>query len=170
MGLILSLDSKNLKIYIMKTLKYIVIALIALLSTSCLKMDLDELPAFEDADITSFKFEYRWMGMNADNERLFVVQLKTAYTVDSVTSTVNCDITVPAVSVDFPQEEYDEVALTNIVGYAAISTAATMEPVGDSPSLGVVADFSGSDMQYQVTAADGSSKIWTVNITSFTKL
>lgn len=155
----------------MKSLKYILIVAIALLSSSCLKLGLDELPAFEDADISAFKFEYRWMSMNADNERLTVIQLPTTCSVDSASSTITCAIEVPAASADFPQEEYDKVTLSNIVGYAEISLASTMKPLGEAPDLGIVQDFSTSDLQYQVTAAnEESSKIWTLVIDSFTKL
>ncbi len=154
----------------MKNIKYILFILLAILSSSCLKMGLEDLPAFEEAEIESVKFEYRWLSMNVENERLTVIELPTTYAVDSATSTVSCDITVPAVSADFPQEEYDKVALSNIVAYTSISTAATIRPLGDSPVLGTIADYSSNDFEYEVTAADGSTKrIWTLSIASFTK-
>lgn len=154
----------------MKNFKYILFIMLAILSSSCLKMGLEDLPAYEEAEIESVKFEYRWLSMNGENERLTVIELPTTFSVDSATSTVTCDITVPPVSGDFPQEEYDKVARTNIVAYTAISTAATIRPVGDSPTLGVVADYSSNDFLYEVTAADGNTKRqWTIRIASFTK-
>jgi len=124
---------------------------------------LDELPAFEDAEITRFRFEYRWF--DEASTQLRVVQLDTESTVNE--STVDCVVTVPAEGGDFTTAIRNQVSLTNIVGYADISVAATMQSVGSSPQLGVPGDFSSGNLQYEVTAADGTTKTWTLNIVSF---
>ena len=50
--------------------------------------------------------------------------------------------------------ELDEVAVT-------ISTAATIKPINGAPKLGVPGDWT-KDNQYEVTAADGTKKVWTI--------
>ena len=42
-----------------------------------------------------------------------------------------------------------------------ISTAAIIKPIGDAPKLGVPGDWT-KDNQYEVTAADGTKKTWTI--------
>ena len=126
--------------------------------SSCLKAGLEELPAYEDADITNFKFEYRWFD-DAKN-RMCVEQMTVKTIIDKENLIVTCDITVPKADDDFP----------NLVGYCDISTAAVIAPVGDSPKLGEIQDFSTqNEMSYKVTAANGDSKTWTLKIDSFNK-
>ncbi len=153
-----------------KILKLVPALLSILLFTSCLKSGLDDLPAFEDAEITSFKFEYRWVVKNVDNDQLSVQTLDVTNTIDTENNVVDCTITVPAASDDFPTEVRDLVTESNIVGYCNISTAASLKPIGNAPKLGIIQDFSGSSFQYEVTAADGKTKkVWTINIVDFIK-
>ena len=42
-----------------------------------------------------------------------------------------------------------------------ISTAATIKPINGAPKLGVPGDWT-KDNQYEVTAADGTKKVWTI--------
>lgn len=161
----------------MKRIKYIAILVFAILFSSCLKMGLNEIEYFDEAELTAFNFEYRWMGDNNGNERLFVQKLDTKYTIDTVAYTITCDVTVPDASDignkptdDFPTDIRDKVTLQELVGYADLSTAASVSPIGSAPKLGVIQDFSGSDMMYLVTAADGKTAIeWKLIIASFTK-
>lgn len=150
-----------------KIIKYFPLLFLSLLFSSCLKTGLHELPAFSDAEITQFRFEYRWMDVTSSQLR--VTQLTTTATIDKATSSVNCIITVPVVGTYFPADVRAQVTLSNIVGYADISTAAIMKPIGDAPELGIVADYSKTNMKYEVTAADGTSKTWSLNITAFNK-
>ncbi len=130
---------------------------ITVIASSCLKSGLDTLPAFSDAKIDRFDFEYRWVNSKGS----FSVQTLTTNSVVS-NDTVKISISVPAPSSTFPEAERPKVSLSNIVAYCNISTAAKMEPVSGSPRLGVPADFTNGPFKYKVTAADGSSKIWTV--------
>jgi len=153
-----------------KLLKYIPLIVLSVLFSSCLKSGLDDLPAFSDAEIDNFRFEYRWIKQVAGNDQLKVVQITTVKTIDSAAGTIACTLTVPAVSADFPAEVRDNVTLSNLVGYADISLAATMAPLDGAPALGEIADFSSaSSYQYEVTAADGTKKIWTLTISGFNK-
>ena len=122
--------------------------------SSCLKAGLEELPAYEDADITNFKFEYRWFD-DAKN-RMCVEQMTVKTIIDKENLIVTCDITVPKADDDFPKEIRDGVSLSNLVGYCDISTAAVIAPVGDSTKLGEI-------------LANGDSKTWTLKIDSFNK-
>ncbi|MRT91991.1 hypothetical protein EMN46_03415 [Ancylomarina sp. 16SWW S1-10-2] len=144
--------------------------------TSCLKSGLDDLPVYEEANIESFKFEYRWMIDNVGNDQLKVYSMNVSSIIDTVANTVDCIVKVPdATNVgakptnDFPIATRAEVSLSNLVGFCSISTAATMEPVGDAPVLGAIADYSAGPFEYEVTAADGTTKIWTVTISEFIK-
>ena len=145
------------------SIRFIPVILLSIVFTSCLKAGLDELPAFEEANITRFRFEYRWF--DEASSQLRVIQINTDSTIDG--SSINCVLTVPDAAGDFTAAIKSQVNLANIVGYADISTAAIMTPVGNAPKLGVPNDFSSSDMQYEVTAADGTKKVWTLNIESF---
>lgn len=85
-------------------------------------------------------------------------------------TTVTCNITVPAVNGTFTQEIRNQVTLSNLNAYCTISTAATIIPIGDTPMLGKIGDFSKSDMQYEVIAADGNTtKTWKLVIDGFNK-
>ncbi|PKQ61342.1 hypothetical protein BZG02_16255 [Labilibaculum filiforme] len=159
-----------------KIFKYIPVLFFMLLFTSCLKSGLDDLPAYEEANIDSFKFEYRWVVKNGDNDQLKLYPMNVAATIDTIANTVDCVITVPNPTDvgtkpkdDFPTAIREQVTVNNLVGYCSISTAATMKPVGDAPELGVVADYSVTPIQYEITAANGTSKIWTVTISDFIK-
>lgn len=152
-----------------KIFKYLPILFLSLLFTSCLESGLDELPAFSDADITRFRFEHRWLDETNTFAKMQVVQLATDLTIDEGANTINCIVTVPAASANFPEAIRNQVAITNVVGYADISPAAVMEPIGDSPVLGVPGDF-GSANQYEVKAADGETvKVWTIIVKEFNK-
>lgn len=154
---------------IMKKILIIIIVFIApFFFSSCLESGLDELPAYSDADISSFKFEYRWYN-EANVGNLVVTQMKVATKIDKENQKISCEITVPNVSNTLPAEQREKLSLKNLVGYCDVSTAAIVSPVGDSPTLGKIGDFSGKNLQYKVTAADGSSKVWTLEITKFTK-
>lgn len=52
--------------------------------------------------------------------------------------------------------------------YMDISTAAKVIPLRDSPNLGDPIDLT-KEHQYQVTAANGSSKVWSIKVTAFLK-
>lgn len=142
----------------------------------CLKSGLDDLPAFDEANIENFTFEYRWLVKNGDYDQLRVYPMDVNSTVDEISNTVNCVITVPSATDtganpkdDFPTEIRNQVSLSSLVGYANISTAATMSPIDNAPKLGEMGDYSVSPLMYKVVAADGTVKEWTLNITEFNK-
>ena len=77
-------------------------------------------------------------------------------------------MTVPAASGAFTETIRGQVSLASLVGKFNISTAAAIEPVEGSPTLGIPGDFS-APRKYRVTAANGASQVWTVHITSLDK-
>lgn len=134
--------------------------------TSCLKAGLEDLPAYSDTEILSFTFSYRYMD---SDDKMSLTLMGGDYTIDSSASTVTCNIVVPDASATLPEEQRALVSLENLVGYCSISTAAIIEPIGDSPTLGGMADWSVNPLQYKVIAADGTERTWTIIINSFTK-
>lgn len=154
----------------MKYLKYILLLFACLSFSSCLESGLDDLPSYEEADIKAFTFEYRWMVKEGTSEKLRVQKMSTDVDIDIDNATVTCTITVPNVNGAFTQEIRDKVSLSNLNAYCTISTAATITPLGDAPVLGKIGDFSKSNMQYEVVAADGKNKkTWKLVITGFNK-
>lgn len=154
----------------MNILKYVPVLMLVLLLSSCLKSGLDELPAFEDAEVTNFNFEYRWIDNSNDFGQLRVVQLEVVSTISEGNRSIECSLTVPPENGDFTAAIRNQVELSNLVGYADISVAAILKPMGNSPELGIPGDFSQSGLEYEVLAADGKTKkVWTLNITNFIK-
>lgn len=152
-----------------KNIIYLQIVIFSFLFTSCLKSGLEDIPTYNDAEISNFQFEYRWMEIVNGNNQLKVQTLNTTSIVNATNDTISCAVTVPAVSANFPLVVRDLVTLSNIVGYANISNAATIKPLSGAPVLGSVGDFSSPNLQYEVKAADGTKKVWTLKITKFTK-
>ncbi len=161
-------DNNTMKKTIYNTLIILLMPVTAL--TSCLRMGLDELPAYNEAEILDFNFEYRWYDGSTGLGRMYVQELNVSnLTIDSETATVSLDLIVPAASGNFPESERDRAGLENIVGYCDISLAATIAPIGDAPVLGEIGNWSAKDFEYRVCAADGSEKIWRLTINSFNK-
>lgn len=128
--------------------------------SSCLKRGLDDLPAFTDANIDRFDFEFRW----DDNGAFRVVRFNTDVPVVNGKS-LSVTTTVPAAGGTFTEEVRNSITAANIVGMCNISTAATIVPGSNAPELGVPGDFS-QPVNYEVIAADGTTKSnWTLTVT-----
>ena len=86
-------------------------------------------------------------------EVVVFTDIKAACTFSIVSETddmADCKVTITRSKVN------KQIDLANIVGKATISTAATVQPVGSSPVLGVPGNFS-SQVSYLVTAADNKT-------------
>lgn len=141
--------------------------------TSCLTAGLDELPAFEEAEITDVTFEYRYKDPSStwiDGEQnvKWVSLPVQNRVIDSGAGTVTCTLTVPAANATFTESIRAQVSLSSIAGKFYISTAAGIAPLEGAPTLGVPGDFS-SPRKYRVTAADGTTKTWTVHVTGLNR-
>lgn len=147
-----------------RTIIYLFIAFMGLFALDSCRMGLDELPVFEDAELSNFWFEHRQTITKEypNGESYEVVEytdLKSACTFTVTSETENsaeCTVTINSSAVSKP------ISLSSIVGIATISTAAKIEPLESSPELGVPGDFS-SQVSYLVTAADNKTmKTYTI--------
>jgi hypothetical protein len=147
--------------------------MMACVLTSCLTAGLDELPAFEEAEITDVTFEYRYKDPGSvwiDGEQAvrwinLPVQNRI---IDSNAGTVTCTLQVPAADGAFSEAIRAQVSLNSIAGKFYISTAAGIAPVEGAPTLGIPGDFS-APRKYRVTAASGTAKVWTVHVTGLNR-
>lgn len=161
----------------MKKIKFILAGLMffSLTSlTSCLKSGLDDLESYSSADITNIYFEYRYEDSSdlwTDGSSIvkYVTLTFDSKTINSTSNSVAVSLSVPDENGTFTANERAKVDLTNLICSTNLSTAAKIEPVGDSPSLGEPGDFS-SSREYLVTAADGTTtKTWTITISALNK-
>lgn len=160
----------------MKTKFYIQISILfafILSFSSCLESGLDELETYSEANITAINFEYRWaVAENANDtwagEKLQVKTLSTSATYGD--GTIECTLKVPAASGTFTEAVRGQVALSNLNAYVTISPGSTIKPIGNSPVLGELGDFTQSDISYEVISADKKTKkVWKIVIKSFEK-
>ena len=140
--------------------------LLAVVSTSCLKHDLEELDVYSGCDITRVDCAYRWKtgeihpGTQSEKvNQVYVSAYSRTYVTDeSDPSRGVCTIRYSKTNIP---EQYRSTAETEMVVYVTISTAATMKPINGAPALGIPADWT-ADHEYEVTAADGTKKIWKI--------
>lgn len=149
---------------------FIVFMAVSLVLTSCLKKGLDNFPSWNQNDITNISVEYRYNGANNYNGQPVVEYkgLPVSRTIDKTAKTISMSITVPAASGAFTTAIRNGVTQSNIIPYFDISTAASMQGTDGTPNPGNVTDMT-KPLKYKVTAANGSSTVWTVTVTSFVK-
>lgn len=142
-------------------------SLILFLLSSC-RMGLDELPAYEEANITSLSFEYRW---EDEATHLFnVVQLTNKdLSIDEDNGVIEVSLEVPAADDKFPEAVRQMVTLDKLVLVSSISTAAIIEPIEGAPQMGTMGSFTSKTVKYLVTSASGNEKVWTIKINEFIK-
>ena len=149
-----------------KFLSIIAVMLLTVVSTSCLKHDLDELEVYSESDIMSVQGVYwRWLGSDkipgSGEQQVLQKQLNVRNSkINKEGATLDFQYQVPS---NFPKDQIDQVSASKLVVILNISPAAVIEPIEGSAVLGVPADWSKPN-KYKVTAADGSSKIWTVSV------
>lgn len=139
---------------------------VSLLFVSCLKSGLEDLPAFEEVEITHFNLEHRYIAKNTNGIEQLVSKTLTNgdLVIDADNGTITVNPTIPGASSNFSQEERKKITLANIVVYTKLSPAASIAPLEGAPQLGVPGDFS-VPRKYKVTAADGkTTKVWTITI------
>jgi hypothetical protein len=153
----------------MKRIKYIINAIFLFVGTvsftSCLESGLNELPAYEEADITDVYFEYRYEATRSDGVKdIKYIRMTNDKRQIDAGGTINMEIRVPATDGTFTESERAKVSLNNLVCYCYLSNVARIEPVDGAPVLGRIGNFS-SAVKYKVTAADGkTSKLWTIHV------
>lgn len=150
----------------------ILLVILLTLFTACLTNNLDELPVYDESNVTNVGFLYRFTSdeKGANNE-LKVKEITLSLdekAINNDKASIVVSLKIPAVSKEFTQEERDKVNLKNIIVYFNVSTAANVEPIDGSPELGVPGDFA-QLRKYKVIAANGDSKVWTLTIKSLNK-
>ena len=135
--------------------------LLAVVSTSCLDSGLEELDTYKDCNITSGEIYWRYYSTDvipgSGEQQVKQVRLARAVEQNLDTNTIY----IRYVTSNIPEAERANFTESKAVVAVTISTAAIIKPIGDAPKLGVPGDWT-KDNQYEVTAADGTKKTWTI--------
>lgn len=149
------------------------IMLMSMVLTSCLKKDLPEYPLFDGNSITVVNAEHRFKSRikKINGEPIIVMKGLTVNSqIDEATSTIKLTVTVPAAetgdNADFNAEEKALVKQSALWLSYTISTAATMTPLDGTGKPGDPADATKA-LKYRITAANGSTRDWTVSVVTF---
>lgn len=139
--------------------------------SSCLNSDLDDLPEYEDANITTVSGVFHRYYSDEIEPSTGQPRIKDAgltagdIRISNDDCTVKTTLTLPS---DFAISEKDKVALNKLVVVVGLSSAARIFPIDGAPRLGVPGDWS-KENKYEVVAANGIKKIWTIHVESLTK-
>ena len=147
----------------MKTFNYIIILFMSCIFSSCLNGNLEDLPEYNEANITSVStVRYRYIGTFPGTTEPAVKEVDLTYsaTIDEKTSSVTINVTVPS---SFPSSELKSLSASKLVVAVGLSTAARVAPVASAPAFGVPGDWSNPN-KYIVTAANKTTKEWTVKL------
>ncbi|WP_143009586.1 DUF5018-related domain-containing protein [Pedobacter soli] len=152
-----------------KHISFLMMLVSLALFSSCLKKDLKDYPLYDINEITLVNVEHRFNGSATMNGQPIVVyqKLNATQTVDKTNAIINVAISVPAANGQFTAAEKANVVQSKLWFYMNISTAASIAPTGGTATLGDPTDAT-KPLKYVVTAANGASRVWTINITSFT--
>lgn len=143
--------------------KYILSLFVAVMSvfglTSCLTSGIDDYEeSFDGADIISVvDVYYRYIDASGNVKQVRLPRTNPVIDNDEQT------VLVEYLPTTVPADQADKFSQSSMVVVLSISTAAVIKPVGDAPKLGVPGDWSKPN-QYEVTAANGTKKIWTVTV------
>lgn len=157
----------------MKKYSYLFFILILSTLTSCLKGGLENLPEFEGNAITAVrKVEYRFKGTNSSGVSgepyLEYLTLDAKSNINKESRSISIEVTVPVANTVFTAAEREKCAVNNIAVMVSLETAARLTPVGNAPKMGVPGDWSKPN-KYTVTAANGDTAEWTIEVTKFNK-
>lgn len=148
-----------------KIISILALAVVALTGTSCLRSNLD-LDTYDGKDITSVVgVYYRYLGDNVipasgEKEVKQVTLSVSGVAIDAKAGTVSANVTLPS---NFPEAQKASIDATKLCVVVGISTAAVIEPTGNSPKLGLPGDWS-KENTYKITAADNSTKDWKIKV------
>lgn len=147
----------------LSNIKWLALLLCMPLISSCK----EDLPAYEEAEITSVGAYHRYYTTIKDEltgeNKVAEKELEKNNTIDSDVATVSATFTIPGANGTFTQEERTKVSLKNLVVFFNVSTAARVTPIDGSPKLGTPGDWT-SEHRYSIMAANGTKKIWTVKV------
>ena len=156
----------------MKIYKMIAVVAAALCLTSCLERHLEDLPTYTGNDIESVAgVIYRFYTGNvieaSGEEEIAQYVMGSNASVDKDAATVEVTVSIPS---NLPAEQREKVSLSYKRGdrqglglIVNLSAAAIIYPLDGAPVLGAPGDWSKPN-RYEVMAADGSKKIWTITM------
>ena len=134
--------------------------------------DWEDLPNYEEAEISAVQFYYRWASDEKDpvTQEPIVkeVRLNTTCEVNSESGIIKVIVTVPEAGGDFTTTIRNQISTNPLWGQVTVSTAARITPIEGSAALGSPDDWS-EERKFQVEAANGNTKIWTIKIVQFNK-
>lgn len=135
--------------------------LLAVVATSCLENGLEELDTYTDCDITSGEIYWRYYGTDVipGSGETQVKQVRLARAVEQDAD--NNTFYIRYVTGNLPADQVGAFTTSKVVIAVTISTAAVIKPIDGSPVLGVPGDWSKPN-KYEVTAANGDKKVWTI--------
>lgn len=137
--------------------------------TAC---DWEDLPAYEEAEISAVQFYYRWPSDSKDpitgEPIVKEKQMTTSSVVNKEAATIEATVTVPAADNNFTNAIRNEVSSSKLWGQVSVSTAARITPIEGTAALGTPDDWS-KERKFLVKAANGTTKTWTIKIVKFNK-
>lgn len=156
----------------MKKILYSLVALLMVTSmTSCLTSGFEELETYSGCDITGVAgiyYRYKSTATMPVSGEPKVIQKGLNYgnfTSDPEAGTCAFVWQIPS---NFTADERASFSPSSLVVVVNLSTAATIKPLEGSPAFGVPGDWTKPN-KYEVTAANGDTKIWTVTVTEYGK-
>ena len=154
-----------------KIFSIVAVMVMALLPTACLDANLDDIESYHGHEVTGvYGVYHRYIDEDdtiagSGEPAVQQVQLSSSNVqIDAEAGTVTFDVALPS---GLPASQVGKVSKKSLVVSLNISTASVVTPVDGSPALGVPADWTKPN-KYKVTAADGSSQVWTVSVANFT--
>lgn len=151
------------------TVKWMLLLICLPLVSAC---DWEDLPEFEEAEISAVQLYYRWASSEKDpvtQEPVVKEQrLNVSSDVNSEAGVIQLTVTVPAAGGDFTENVRKDVTTAKLWGQVSVSTAARITPIEGTATLGTPDNW-GSDRKFSVKAANGNTKIWTIKIVQFNK-
>ncbi len=155
---------------ILKNIKWLLCLMILPFLASC---SWEDLPAYEEADITGVQFYYRWASTTdkdpiTGEPMVREQRLNSSATINAEDGTVSVAISLPATNATFTEAVRNGVTINNLVGQVSLSTAARISPADGNKVLGVPDDWS-QPHKFVVKAANGNTKNWTITVTGITK-
>ncbi len=133
----------------------------------------EDLPAYEEAEITGVQFYYRWASTTdkdpiTGEPMVREQRLNVSGNIDDETGKVEVQVSLPGTNSTFTADVRNGVSLNNLVCQVSLSTAARIAPADGNKVLGVPDDWS-KPHSFVVTAADGTKKSWTITVTALNK-
>lgn len=153
----------------LSTLKWVFLLICMPLLTAC---SWEELPSYEEAEISAVQLYHRWASTDKDpitgEPVVKEKRLNCESAVDSENGVINVKVTVPEASGDFSEDVRNQVTQSKLWGQVTVSTAARITPIDGTAALGTPDDWT-KDKKFSVKAANGTTKIWTIKVVSFSR-